>query len=250
MAMVDITVINPTITREWDEADIQTYARVANPDTRIRVVSLDWGTASIERRVDDVLAAPGVLQRAIEAERSGASAVIINCMNDPGLYAAREVVRIPVVGPAEACMHLAAMLTHRSCLITTSAGDIPVVEELILRYHMSSRLTPVRAIGVPVLQLETDRQAALLATVNTAELAVREDGAGAIILGCTMMAEMAEEIQAGLSQRGIEVPLLNPPLVALRLAESMIALKLSHSQRTFASPGEKAVKWFAPVNVG
>jgi len=108
----------------------------------------------------------------------------------------------------------------------------------------------VRAIGVPVLQLETDRQAALLATVNTAELAVCEDGAGAIILGCTMMAEMAEEIQAGLSQRGIEVPLLNPPLVALRLAESMIALKLSHSQRTFASPGEKAVKWFAPVNVG
>jgi len=247
--MAEIIVINPTITHEWDEADRQIYARAAGPGTRIRVVSLDWGSASIERRVDDALAAPGVLQRAIEAERSGASAVIINCMNDPGLYAAREVVRVPVIGPAEACMHLAAMLAHRSCLITTSTGDIPVVEELILRYQMSSRMAPVRAIDVPVLQLVSDRQVTLQAAVDVAELAVCQDGAGAIILGCTMMAELAEEIRAGLSQRGLEVPMLNPPLVALRLAESMIALKLSHSQRSYAPPGEKAIKWFATDSI-
>ena len=45
--------------------------------------------------------------RAAEAE--GMDAVIIDCMADPGLDPARELASIPIIGPAQAAMHLAAL---------------------------------------------------------------------------------------------------------------------------------------------
>jgi allantoin racemase len=54
--------------------------------------------------VDEVLAAPGVVDAAIKAEADGAEAVVIDCMLDPGLDAAREAVSIPVIGCGEAAM--------------------------------------------------------------------------------------------------------------------------------------------------
>ena len=47
------------------------------------------GPASIESAVDEVLAAPGVVDSAIKAEEDGVQAVVIDCMLDPGLDAAR-----------------------------------------------------------------------------------------------------------------------------------------------------------------
>ncbi len=241
--MPQITVINPTITHEWNDGHLQLYAAAASPGTQIRVVSLEFGTASIEGRADDALAAAGIMRRAMEAEEQGAGAVIINCMDDPGLYAAREMVSIPVIGPAEASMHLAAMLSHRFSVITTGTDDTSVVEELILHYGMSQKAASVRSIDIPVLALDSDKEATLQAVVSAAEKAVLEDCAGAIIPGCTLMAELVSEIQTRLAACGLSVPVLNPPLVALRLAEALISLRLSHSPRTYVRPADKLMRW-------
>ena len=241
--MPQLTVINPTITHEWNEGHLWLYAGAASTDTQIRVVSLECGTASIEKRADDALAAAGVLRRAMEAEEEGSGAVIINCMDDPGLYAAREMVSIPVIGPAEASMHLAAMLSHRFSVITTGTEDTSVVEELILRYGLTQKAASVRTIDIPVLALDSDKEATLHAVVSAVEKAVLEDGAGAIIPGCTLMAELISEIRARLAACGVSVPVLNPPLVALRLAETLISLNLSHSPRTYVRPADKLMHW-------
>jgi allantoin racemase len=241
--MPQITVINPTITHEWNDEHLRLYAGAASPGTQIRVVSLEWGPASIEGRADDALAAAGIMRRAMEAEEQGAGAVIINCMDDPGLYAAREMVSIPVIGPAEASMHLAAMLSHRFSVITTGTDDTSVVEELILRYGMTQKAASVRTIDIPVLALDSDKEATLNAVVSAAEKAVLQDGAGAIIPGCTLMAELISEIRVRLAARGASVPVLNPPLVALRLAEALISLHLSHSPRTYTRPADKQMRW-------
>ena len=154
--MSKIVVINPTISREWDASSLEELQGAAAPETQLEIVALDWGPASIEARVDEDLAAPGILLCAIQAERDGANAILISCMNDPGLAAAREAVSIPVVGPAQASMHLAAMLCHRFSIITTGANDIPVVEELVARYHMTGKLASERAINIPVLELDAN----------------------------------------------------------------------------------------------
>jgi allantoin racemase len=39
--------------------------------------------------------------------------VVIDCMGDPGLFGARECVSIPVLGPMQTAMGIAAMMGHK-----------------------------------------------------------------------------------------------------------------------------------------
>ncbi|MDI7276266.1 MAG: aspartate/glutamate racemase family protein, partial [Anaerolineae bacterium] len=240
---VRIRVINPVITRSWEEETRQAYSRASSPGTEISVVSLDWGTASIESYRDHALSVPDILSKVVAAQEAGAAAVIVDCMGDPGVHAARELVDIPVIGPAEATMHLAAMLGHRFSVLTVLESRIPMMEDQVARYGLTDRLASVRAFNIPVLALAEDPEGTLRAVVAAAERAVREDGAHVIIPGCTGLAGLAPRIQEGLAARGCEVPVLDPPSVAMRLAEALVALGLSHSRRTYPQPGPKAHRW-------
>jgi len=240
---MDVFVINPTITSRWNEGTQHAYASAARPGTRVTVLSLDWGTASIESQRDEVLITPGVLGRAVEAEQAGADAVIVDCMADPGLQAARELLDIPFVGPAQASMHLAAMLGHKFSFLTVFDQDVPPAEDLVNRYGLSSKLASVRAFNIPVLALEEDVDETVRVLVELAEKAVREDGAHVIVPGCTGLAGLAPRIQAGLRERDCEVPVLDPPSVAVKVAESLVDLGQSHSKRTYAPPPGKELRW-------
>ena len=238
-----IWIINPVITTRWEEDTRRTYTHAARAGTQISVVSLDWGTASIECYRDEALAVPGILAKAVQAEQEGADGVIIDCMDDPGLDAARELVSIPVVGPAQASMHLAALLGHRFSVLTTLEQDIPMVEAQVARYGLATKLASVRALNIPVLSLDDDVEATMQVLVNLSEGAVREDGAHVIVPGCTGLAGLAPRIQAGLAERGCEVPVLDPPSVAMKLAESLVDLGQAHSKRTYPQPPVKEIRW-------
>src|SRR4030066_2435457 len=118
-----ICIINPVITTSWELDTQKEYSSFARPGTLVKTVSLDWGPASVETRRDDALATPDILNKTIQAEKDGFDAVIIDCMADPGLFSAREVVNIPVIGPVEASMHLAAILAHRFSFISLLDTD-------------------------------------------------------------------------------------------------------------------------------
>jgi allantoin racemase len=238
-----IRIINPTITREWEEATYQAYQAAADPTTELSVVSLDWGTASIECYRDHALVVPDILNKALQAEREGVDAVIVDCMGDPGVAAARELLHIPVVGPAEASMHLAAMLGHRFSVLTVLEARIPMMEDQVASYGLSEQLASVRAFNIPVLELENNPQATLQKVIEVSEQAVRQDGAQVIVPGCTGLAGYAPRIQAGLAERGCEVPVIDPPSVAIKTAETLVLLGLSHSKHTYPTPSAKPFRW-------
>ena len=84
-----VHVITPLIShgfRDTAALDAETGGRC-----RLSAGCLDKGPASVESAVDEVLAAPGVVDAAIAAERGGGDAIVIDCMLAPGLDAAREV---------------------------------------------------------------------------------------------------------------------------------------------------------------
>jgi len=56
------------------------------------------------------MAAPLVVKKAEWAEANGYEAVVVSCIMDPGVKAAKEAVDIPVVGPKEACINIATIL--------------------------------------------------------------------------------------------------------------------------------------------
>jgi allantoin racemase len=242
-----ICVINPVITKSWEEETYQTYSAAAADSTDIVVVTLDWGTASVEGYVATALVTPDIVAKAIQAERDGAHAIVIDCMADPGLDACREAVDIPVVGPAEASMHVAAMLGHRFSVLTVVDSLIPYVENQALRYGVAAKLASVRAFNIPVLDLASDADETFSTVVAVAETSVRQDGAHVLIPGCTGLAGFAPRIQAELARRGCEVPVLDAPPLALKSAELLVNMGLSHSRRSYGRPYVDGHRWPVPM---
>ncbi len=236
-----IRVVVPSITEEFEALGLEQYSPGARPGTEISVTLLDKGPASIESRYDEAVAVPDIVRKVVEAEKDGVDAVIIECMADPGLQAAREMVSIPVIGPAETAMHVASMLAHRFSLVIVLDRRVPMFHEHAHRMGVAERLASVRAVNIPVLELG-DTERVVKALVEQSVVAVREDGAHLIVIGCTGMIGLAEVVERGLVGQGIaDVPVIDPGILAIKVAEALADLGLSHSKRTYLTSPEKEI---------
>ena len=213
----------------------------ARADTDMSLATLDSGPASIESRFDEALAVPDVVAKVVAAEQDGMDATIIDCMGDPGLEAARERVSIPVIGPAEASMHVACMLGHRFSVVTVLDTLIPAFDHHALRMGLTHRMVSVRTVGIPVLDLE-DHTRLVEAAIDQSLKAVEYDGAHVIVLGCTGMAGVAQALLGGLAQHQVtDVPVIDPTVLAVKMAEALVDLQLRHSKKTYPTPPDKKI---------
>jgi len=236
-----IRVIIPSITKEFEALGLEQYSPGARPGTEISVTLLGKGPASIESRYEEAVAVPDIVRKVVAAEKEGVDAVIIDCMADPGLDAAREMVAIPVVGPAETAMHVASMLGHRFSVITILDQVAPMFDRHAAKMGLAERLASVRAVNIPVLELG-DSERVIKALVEQSIKAVTEDGAHVIVFGCTGMIGLAGEVKKGLVEQGIvDVPVIDPGILAVKVAEALADLGLSHSKRTYPTPPEKLI---------
>ena len=99
-------------------------------DTIIHITDVESGPSSIESAYEEYLSVPGAVEKAIQAEKDSFDGIILGCFGDPGLEALREMVKIPVVGPGETAMHIAAMLGHRFSIVTVLDSVVPSLERL------------------------------------------------------------------------------------------------------------------------
>lgn len=149
----------------------------------------------------------------VEAEKDGYDAVVIGCFYDPGLQVARELVKIPVVGVCEASLSVASMLTAgKFSILVGSRKNIPQMANNARIYGYESRIASWRTLDIPILELkgeETEK-----AIMREAKIAVEEDLAECIVLGCTFMAGKTKNVQKILG-----VPVLDPALMGVKVAE-------------------------------
>jgi allantoin racemase len=242
---VKICIIAPVIIEGGTPPSVLAFAPAARPGCEVEVVFLDHGPASIESEFEEAMAVPDTIVKAVLAEEDGADAVVIDCMLDPGLDAVREKVSIPVIGPAQASMHLAAMLGDRFSIITVVDRLVAPFRKRARLYGVLDRLASVRSIEVSVLELEHDREATINPLVKEALAAIEVDGADVLIFGCTGMSGLAAAVQDGLQAHGhTDVPVIDPGIVALKLAETLVDLKLAQSKRTYPTPPTKLLVGF------
>ena len=168
------------------------------------------------------MSVPGILALAQEAERDGCDAVISDCFGDPGVRAGRELVDIPVIGPAEASFLLAAGLGHRFSIVTVLKSVVPMIEHLVQAAGVDAQswLRCARST-FPCLAL-TDIEAMKKALYREMVAAIEQDDAHVLVLGCTGMMGVAEELQTQLHDAGFEVPVVSPTAAAVRLAETLV----------------------------
>jgi allantoin racemase len=235
-----LRIITPITTHGFSSAE--EFLPLVRADTELSHVEIEHGPASIESDFDDMLATPATVARIMEAERDGVDAVIINCMGDPGMQAGREAVRIPVIGPCEATMHLASMLGHTFSVITVMKSLRPKFEHQARIYGVSEKLASVRGVEIPVLDLESDRTRLVRALADEAQAAVEEDGAHVMLFGCTGMIGTAQAVEDELAARGYpDVPVLDSMVWAVKMAEAIADMGLRHSKMSWPTPPEKRV---------
>jgi allantoin racemase len=108
---IHIRVVTPIATQGFRSPE--DASQLESDGVKVDFVNIETGPASIECNYEIMLSQPGTIARVIEAEREGADAVVIDCMGDPGLFGARECVGIPVLGPMQTAMGIAAMMGHK-----------------------------------------------------------------------------------------------------------------------------------------
>jgi allantoin racemase len=236
-----IRVVTPVISDGFLRQP-ELFQPVAGWQTEISHVQIERGPASIESEFDEAMAVPDTLAKIIEAERDGVDAVVIDCMGDPGMLAAREAVSIPVFGPGEATMHIASILGHRFSIVTVLSSCIPMMENQAKVYGLADKLASVRSVDIPVLELEQDTTRTVNALVDESIKAIEQDGAHVIVFGCTGMLGCALGVKEGLVRRGYPgVPVIDPMPAAIKLAEALVDLGLTHSKRTYPNPPRKLI---------
>ncbi|MCK5022316.1 MAG: hypothetical protein KAR54_03655 [Candidatus Pacebacteria bacterium] len=187
------------------------------PETEIVIVAPRGCPPSTEEEKDELIAAPEIFSEVLNAKKEGFDAVTIDCTLEPGLKAAKQASCIPVVGAGEAALSLALLLGERFSVIVPIPGSISPMISKIRQMGLWERMASVRAVNLHVLDLDNYEQT-LASVAEEARIAVEDDGAEVIVLGCTVMGPIA-----GALANKLAVPVVEPGTAALKLAEALAA---------------------------
>ncbi len=128
------------------------YDSVKRPDTEVTIKDVPTGLAAPDeityvgkRFLND----RDILTTMLQAEAEGYDAIAGACFFDGAIRAAQQMMSIPVVGPAQASMQLAALIGTRFATITSDPRWIPEMEAHISEVGMREHAIgykPMRAI--------------------------------------------------------------------------------------------------------
>lgn len=200
--VVKVTLLSPGIGSDAEE--IAAFGESLDVGIQLNELATPKGPAEIENERDSMKVTPFLVSRAIEAEASGADAIVINCMADPGLQAIRESVSIPVVAAGEAAMQWAYMLGGKIGWIDVAADAQWIVQRQFDTYGVSSRYVAFSTIAISPMQLKASRDDVFQRLFENASMMYAESGANTVILGCTLLTELREDLERKLNENGVE----------------------------------------------
>jgi allantoin racemase len=175
-----------------------------------------------------------VTEAGLGSEEEGFDAVVMDTVSDSGLAALRSRLTIPVLGPGLVQQHVAAILGKRFSILTMWDRWVSMYEKTMAEYGTRPFCASIRAIGVRPDQeqlLAGKEDVVFEALEREGRAAIEQDGADVILIGSTTMHQAVEHLR-----RTLPVPVINPGPLAIKLAEVLVTLGLSHSKRAYMSP--------------
>ncbi len=219
-----ILFVNPFGTSVYDDLIREVLADAPRSDCRIEVDHLRNCPPDIDYYSFKHLVEERFIERAVDAEGEGYDAVVDGCCYDPGLLESRELVDIPVVGCLEATMHVASMLGHKFAVITDHHKAVPYLENMVKLSGLDSRCTSVRCIEVWIRNIIKEPEIVAPKILEEARKVVQNEKAEVIVLGCTIVASCFD-LKFRETPSKIDFTILNPVVVATKVAETMVDLR-------------------------
>lgn len=223
---VKILWINPIGLSAYDRPMADVLAQIKQPSTTLELVSLrmDASPDNLEYRTFEALIIRETVELTRYAAVNGFDGVVIGCFYDPALLDAREISGTAVVAaPCEASVRVATRLCNRFSVIVGQSFWIEQMTARVREYGLEQKLASMRSIDCPVCEMQVDPAKTRQKILDAARKALNEDGAEAIILGCTMEFGLFRELQEVLS-----VPVIDPVFAAFKECEFSAGLKAAY----------------------
>jgi Asp/Glu/hydantoin racemase len=213
-----ILVVNPNSTEAVTQSIDEAMAPLRFPGgPEIACLTLSEGPPGVETQSDaDSVIAP--LCRLIAARDNEASAFVIACFSDPGLFSARETTRKPVLGIAECGILTALTLGHRLGIISILARSVPRHLRYIGGMGLTDRLAADMPIELGVLEL-ADESRTLERMVAVGRALRERHGAEVVVMGCAGMARYRARVESA-----IGIPVVEPTQAAVAMAIGRVKL--------------------------
>jgi allantoin racemase len=230
-----IKVVVPVSTDIWNKPAEKEFAKYANSETKIDIVNIKKGPVSIECCYDEAWSELFTIREVERAESEGYDGVIIYCFGDPGLDAAKEKLKIPVVGLCESSVHLACQLGRKFSIITVGPPGVAtgLMYKNVEKYGVLDRCASITSLGIPVLEL-INKKRLLGNLLKESKRVVEEYRADTIILGCGSMLDIDKRISKELG-----IPVVVPAGASIKTCEALIDMGISQSKLFYLYPPKK-----------
>ncbi len=188
-----LLLINPNTSPFVTDRAVEASLSVATPTTEIDGVTGTFGAPIINSKADLAIGAYSTLELAARHAR-GYDAVGLAVSFDCGLGAVREILDVPVVGLAEACVQKALEIGDRFAVVSFAKRTQPLYTELMQQYAKPSQLAVVNCIpGLPSEILKDPVQLKMHAELAVAETILDSD-CDSVIMLATAFAGLVSEL--------------------------------------------------------
>jgi allantoin racemase len=200
-------------------------------DCELTVEGLSRGPVTLESSYDEAYAIEPTIDRVKKANGEGYDAIVLACFCDIGVEAAREISSIPVLSLEETTLSVALMLGAKFSIMTEKRPRVAMKERHVRQHGLLERMASIRPLELSVAELAEDPERTKAAGLALGRRMVEEDGAEVIIMGCAAMAGYSDQLE-----RQLQVPVLDPLKVTLKLAEAFVDMGVCHSRVGLYAP--------------
>lgn len=234
--MARFLVINPNTSEEMTLAIKKTVKFYVHSNNEVDVIKSIMGPRSLETFYEYQLATLGVINTLQNINIRKYDGILLACFGDPGLYALKEIMPVPIIGIAEASLSMSLLLGSSFAIVTALKKAVPMMENMVQQYALTGRMTSVYCLGISVLGLEENKKKTLKALIEVTKKAVNE-GAEVVVLGCAGLTGFSDRIEKELG-----ATVIDPVRVGFKMLESIIESDLKIARNgLYMSPDSKEI---------
>ena len=267
---IKIAVLIPAGISAYNDMIHRAIEPVIPEDVVVEVFNLPPAEAHecIQGRVDLTHNGYAAVKKAAWLEQEGFKGIFLCDFDMCGVEAAREVVDIPIIGGFTAAAFTALALSQRFSIITILDSTIAMQRDHAYRHGMMENLVSIHSIGEevggvtggggsghesqkphtlcfhPPFRLkqskgngdsgQTDKERVLQEVFEKAKIAVNEDGAQSILLGCTGFVDVAAEVSNKLElEFGFYIPVIDTNHAGFSFLVSLVRMGLRASRKCY-----------------
>jgi allantoin racemase len=230
-----ILILNPNTTEAVTSLMVGAGQAVAAVGTELVPMTAPRGFPYISTRAEAQIGGAVALEMLADAHRS-VDGAILAAFGDPGLFGARELFDIPIVGVSEAAMLTACVLGRRFVIVTFAKALSNWYHDCVEMHGLESRCAGIFALDKAFSSIDEVQSENLDPLVDLANRVVEEMGADVMIFAGAPLSGLSSKVRDR-----IPVPIVDPIAAAVKQAEALIALRprkavAGSSQRPAAKP--------------